>query len=309
MYNQTYRHFVSSTWRRLSRSVAAPQTPVSPDARRIWTQADGEAIYLEGSDDSSMDPMESHRSSSVPSEAPAALRTWERTTFTADSRRNSATLAVLSPATAPSAPLPPPPGIRNHPSEPRLSLSNWAPVATRPSAASTFTHLPLAPESGPWTGQTSLPNTSVKPSDLEHSLVRLLSPALFEAFVTAESGRRSFQKYLSTTARGSGSLDLWWDLKVLQRLSDQIRLATLGVRDVYLLADGAKKVELPPKLLEDTAIALGTMMGTGRLSGPTTTLLGSLYANEFQVSSLMGGLSQIALTCFKTSRRRTLSID
>ncbi|KAL8277924.1 hypothetical protein RQP46_009743 [Phenoliferia psychrophenolica] len=163
------------------------------------------------------------------------------------------------------------------------TLQDWAPSAGRPTHQAKYVHLPLQPQSGAWTGQTSFPNTQVKPSDLEHSLVRLLSPALFESFVTAENGRGSFKKYLTTTPRGSSTLDLWWDLKVLQGLGEKVRLSAGGIRDVYLQPEGENHVDMAPRLLEDTVLALRTMAGVpSRIATPAATLLNSLYANEFQ---------------------------
>lgn len=124
----------------------------------------------------------------------------------------------------------------------------------------------------------------MRESDVEHSLLRLLSPELFEAFITAEIGRRSFKYYLATTPEGSRRLDLWWDLQVLQDLARQVRLATLGVRDVYLLSDAEKKVALTPEQLEESLAVLRSTM-VGRIPETTSSeLLGSLYANEFKVS-------------------------
>ncbi|KAK4700434.1 hypothetical protein P7C70_g5812, partial [Phenoliferia sp. Uapishka_3] len=237
--------------------------------------------------ESSIDPNYSGRTSPTASTDDGAFS--ERESITSPSS-TPVSVHLASSAHPPSLPLPVPPLSHFRARLPSPShaqfmttLNDWAPTVSAPATTqTTLAHLPAPPATGDWNSPTSFPNTAVKSSDLEHSLVRLLSPKVFHAFLSEDAGRESFRNYLSTTERGSSILDLWWDLHLLRRLTEQARSAALGVMDVYLVPDAPKKVRLTSQELTDTAVALRTTIGPGTLEGPGNKLLSSLYSNEFQ---------------------------
>ncbi|KAM0746392.1 hypothetical protein T439DRAFT_306746 [Meredithblackwellia eburnea MCA 4105] len=245
-----------------------------------------EASEDSDSDDSNLDPMETASAISR-----GGRRGHSRTGSFAS--RTSSFVGPRSPP--PTIPLPLPPIVTqpselqhpvqprsNSPPQPRTDLSRWAPTR-RQFTATGLHHLPEAPEEGlPWQTPTSFPITSFQSSDLEHSLIRLLSPTIFEAFILEEEGRHSFAAYLSKTSRGTAPLELWWDLKVFERLEDQLRKAAFGIKEVYFAGGAKKQVGLRSGQVKEAIGALRQSMNTGGLDGTASTLLSSLYANEFQ---------------------------
>ncbi|KAI5476889.1 NmrA-like domain containing protein [Pseudohyphozyma bogoriensis] len=163
-------------------------------------------------------------------------------------------------------------------------LSRWAP--SRPSTAfpSGISHLPQVPDAR-YNGPTSFPNTKI-PHDmkqLESSTMRLLSPSVFEEFLTDENGRRNFREYLQETQPDLvAQLDFWWDLHVLQTMTEKARLGALRMQDIYLLPGADAEVKLPSALFGQTLGALKRVTSGSGLEKPSEHLLSSLYAQQFQ---------------------------
>lgn len=220
-------------------------------------------------------PIRQRASSNLPSDAPFQSPPQSPTLVVHPLPRHS--LLPPSPR-SPTSLSSPPPTPRTRTRTRTADLAHWAPETQRPSQ-SRHAHLPDSSSAGP----TSfvLPPSQIQ-QELEYSVKRLLSPAVFEAFVSDPAGRRRFLEYLDNTARGRAPLELWWDLRMMQRAAQQARVAAVAVTDVYLVQEAKNEVLLPDAVLREAVEALRGMMWVGGLEGPAQHLLSSLYVNEFQ---------------------------
>ncbi|ORY91474.1 hypothetical protein BCR35DRAFT_298638 [Leucosporidium creatinivorum] len=183
-----------------------------------------------------------------------------------------------------------------------VDLADWAPPSDPSKLASTpnYSHLPPPPPSSRSSSAksfrtvtkaepTSLPNNQLTPLQLSisHSLSRLLSLPIFLEFLSTPLGYAQFHAYLSTHASSpstsASALELWRDLQVLKDVSLRAGVASRGVRDVYLVPEGSKQVELPLPAMKDLVVGLrGVINGANGLEKPSRELLNQLYASEFE---------------------------
>lgn len=136
---------------------------------------------------------------------------------------------------------------------------------------------------------TSKPLSTLTPlqASISHSLNRLLSPPIFEAFLSTSSGYGQFETYLKQVSRSSeglAALSLWRDLQVLRAQTSKTSAAAQGIRDMYLLPSGPKRADslLSPEDFTETVGGLAKIAqaGTG-LDSVSKHLLDSLYREDF----------------------------
>lgn len=189
-----------------------------------------------------------------------------------------------------------------------VDLADWAPPSDPSKLAATpnYSHLPAPPtpsrsssakstQTVTPTQPTSLPNNQLTPLQLSisHSLSRLLSLPIFLEFLSTPQGYSQFHTYLSShassPATSASALELWRDLQVLKNISLRAGVASRGVRDVYLVPEASKQVELPLPAMKDLVVGLrGVITGGSGLEKPSRDLLNQLYASEFEVSYKAG---------------------
>lgn len=111
-----------------------------------------------------------------------------------------------------------------------------------------------------------------------------------ELFIQDPRGRANFRQWLITNGGAASTalatLDLYWDLATLEEMNQRARTVSLAVRDIYLSQSAQKAPDLPPLMRKSVLHVLRDTVGVGGFDKPSQHLLASLYANEFQVSSV-----------------------
>ncbi|CAD7068999.1 unnamed protein product [Tilletia caries] len=166
----------------------------------------------------------------------------------------------------------------------KTDLNFWEP-STRVAQISRTLHGPISnlPD---WTSLrgtelTSHPVSHVQ-QDVEYSIMRLISPAVFEQFLSDPLGRHRFREYLNTFEDGATELDFALDVKEHVRSFQNLRQGSEALHSVYV-KDPESRVELPSDL---DASLLGSLRTTfalqHQLDGVHSYLMQTLFNSAFQ---------------------------
>lgn len=107
--------------------------------------------------------------------------------------------------------------------------------------------------------------------EVSYSVQRLLSPTVFETFITDPSGHRRFQDYLEVTPAGCEPIGLRCDLRLLQQICEEANLEVLTER---IKAESARQA----------LVQGGALMQSFRAEDPQQQMMKRGYENDLNVS-------------------------
>lgn len=128
----------------------------------------------------------------------------------------------------------------------RSNLGGWAPTST--PAPGSFN--PNLPDLGSLRAgaPTSKPISNVR-RDMDWSLKRLISPAVFEQLISDPLGRHRFREYLVRAEGTETKLDMLYDLTQYSNSVAAIRSNAENIHDVYLVSENSSThVPLPTEI-------------------------------------------------------------
>ncbi|KAE8240091.1 hypothetical protein A4X03_0g8600, partial [Tilletia caries] len=170
----------------------------------------------------------------------------------------------------------------------KTDLDSWDPPAVPPRAGKysaslhgTITNLP------DWTSlrgdePTSHPVGHVQ-KDIEFSILRLVSPAVFEQLLSDPLGRHRFREYLNTCEEGgSKDLDFVLDVREHMRAIDNLKQGSEALHDVYV-KNPENRGELAPELDNSLLASLRTTFALQhQLDGVHSHLIQTMFHSAFQ---------------------------
>ncbi|KAE8263835.1 hypothetical protein A4X09_0g7128 [Tilletia walkeri] len=169
----------------------------------------------------------------------------------------------------------------------RTGIEAWDPPAP-PTVSSTFLQgsqspMPNLPD---WASlrdkeQTSHP-TSLVQKDVEYSILRLISPVVFEKFLSDPLGRHRFREHLGTTNEGTKALDFLLDVGEHIRALGNVERGSKALYDVYI-RDPDIHIELPADLHTSLVVSLRSISGLHhQLEGVHSHLVQTMFNSAFQ---------------------------
>ncbi|KAK0562159.1 hypothetical protein OC861_005462 [Tilletia horrida] len=170
---------------------------------------------------------------------------------------------------------------------PKTDLRQWQPPTVMPQTYKTSQLLPITnlPDWSTLRGSdpTAYPISHVQ-RDVEYSMMRLLSPAVFEQFMNDPLGRHRFREYLKATGDGNAqTLDFMLDLRQHMRAISDLKNASEAIHDVYVAEDSEDHIELPRDLNRDLLGSLRSAFTIeDQLSGVHSHLVQTLFNSAFQ---------------------------
>ncbi|KAK0520553.1 hypothetical protein OC834_006994, partial [Tilletia horrida] len=163
-------------------------------------------------------------------------------------------------------------------------LDFWAPPA-RVTASLKPDHGPI-PNLPDWasmrnTDPTSYPIHHVQ-RDVEYSITRLVSPAVFEQFLGDRLGRHRFREYMNTFEPSTSELDFMLDVDEHIHAVQNLRKGSEVLHEAYV-RDPDSRIDLPPELSADLIQSLRATHGLQhQLEGVHSHLVQSIFNSAFQ---------------------------
>ncbi|KAK0520910.1 hypothetical protein OC834_006859, partial [Tilletia horrida] len=166
----------------------------------------------------------------------------------------------------------------------KTDLDDWTPPArTLETVKPDHGLIPNLPD---WTSMrnedpTSYPTHDVQ-RDVEYSITRLISPAVFKQFLEDRLGRHRFREYMNTHETSTKELDFVLDIDEHIRTIKNLRKGSEALHEVYV-RDGDSRIELPPELGADLVQSLRATHGLQhQLEGVHSHLVQSIFNSAFQ---------------------------
>ncbi|KAE8216555.1 hypothetical protein CF327_g271 [Tilletia walkeri] len=166
----------------------------------------------------------------------------------------------------------------------KTDLNFWEP-SSRVANGSRVNHGPISnlPDWASLRGTdlTSHPVSHVQ-QDVEYSIMRLISPAVFEQFLSDPLGRHRFREYLNTFEDGANDLDFALDVQEHMRAFANLRQGSEAIHTVYV-RDPENRVDLPSDLNAGLLTSLrATHALQHQLEGVHSHLVQTMFNSAFQ---------------------------
>ncbi|KAK4700436.1 hypothetical protein P7C70_g5809, partial [Phenoliferia sp. Uapishka_3] len=161
------------------------------------------------------------------------------------------------------------------------SLGSSAPRPSQSSDSAYSAHLPSIEQSR-INGVTALPNSYVM-RDIEFSVMKLVSEKVFHDLMNEPLARHRFREFLESTEAGTTAFDSWLDLRGFKAESNELRIGSLALTDLYLSDSTSSQLPIPESMKDRLLEAFSVIAKIDTsLDAPARHLLASIYHTSFQ---------------------------